>query len=69
MRQLAEEARAPLPLADLAFGHLLTASAIGHGSSDWGAISLAVRTEAGLPVPAAAAKGAGGGDKGEGPKE
>ena len=65
MRQLAEAARAPLPLADLAFNHLLTAAAIGHSCSDWGAIALAVRHAAGLPVPppggAGGAAGPGGG--------
>jgi len=50
MRQLAESARAPLPLADLAFNHLLSAHAAGHAQKDWGAIALAVRAAAGLPV-------------------
>lgn len=76
MRQLAEEARAPLPLADLAFNHLLTAAAIGHGRSDWGAIALAARAAAGLPVPppggaAAGGEGGAGGSAGKegGPKQ
>jgi hypothetical protein len=55
MRQLAEAGRCPLPLADLAFNHLLAAAASGHGQRDWGAISLAVRAEAGLPLPGAVA--------------
>jgi hypothetical protein len=67
MRQLAESARAPLPLADLAFNHLLSAAAAGHGRLDWGAISLAVRREAGLPERAGAAgPGAGGEGAGSG---
>jgi hypothetical protein len=51
MRSIAEAARCPLPLADLAFNHLLSAAALGHGRSDWGAIALAARVAAGLPIP------------------
>lgn len=39
------------PHADMAFSHLLHARAVGHGSSDWGAIALAIRQAAGLPIP------------------
>lgn len=53
MRQLSESSRAPLPLADMAFGHLLTAVASGHGDKDCGAIALAVRAAAGLKDPSA----------------
>jgi 3-hydroxyisobutyrate dehydrogenase-like beta-hydroxyacid dehydrogenase len=49
MRALAADAACPLPLADLAFGHLLQAKASHGGQLDWGAIHLAVRQSAGLP--------------------
>jgi len=54
MRRMAATSDTPLPLADLAFNHLLQARAAGHGSSDWGAIALGVRQSAGLPIPAPA---------------
>lgn len=67
MRQLAESARAPLPLADLAFNNLLSAAAQGHGRRDWGAIGLAVRAAAGLPANAGdVPRGDGGGGGGGG---
>jgi hypothetical protein len=66
MRQLAESARAPLPLADLAFNHLLSAAAAGHGRRDWGAIALAARDAAGLPPPPGLGGGGGGGGDGGG---
>ncbi len=55
MRSLARDSCCPLPLADLAFNHLLTAKALGFGASDWGALALASRQAAGLPLPVAAA--------------
>ena len=48
MRKLAEEAAAPLPLADLAHNHLLAALAKGRGDLDWGALVTVVRELAGL---------------------
>ncbi len=51
MRQLGEDSEAPLPLADLAFQHLLSAKALGHGESDWGAIAAAAEAAAGLAIP------------------
>jgi 3-hydroxyisobutyrate dehydrogenase-like beta-hydroxyacid dehydrogenase len=50
MRALAEEVAAPLPLADLAHGHLLAALAKGRGDLDWGALITVVRELAGLPA-------------------
>lgn len=51
MRNLADSATCPLPLADLAFNSLLSAVANGHGDKDWGpAIALAVRQAAGIPL-------------------
>ena len=52
MRDLARDSNCPLPLADLAFNHLLTAKALGHSNSDWGSLALASRQAAGLPLPA-----------------
>jgi 3-hydroxyisobutyrate dehydrogenase-like beta-hydroxyacid dehydrogenase len=49
MRQLAADTSCPLPLADLAFNHLLAARAKHGGKLDWGAVHLAVRDAAGLP--------------------
>lgn len=49
MRNMGERVRAPLPLADIVFQHLLAASAQGLGDRDWGAISLALAGAAGLP--------------------
>lgn len=49
MRTLAANSVCPLPLADMAFNHLLQAKAKHGGAVDWGAISLAVRDAAGLP--------------------
>jgi hypothetical protein len=48
MRDLAAQVNAPLPLADLAFNHLLAARANGQGHLDWGAIALSIRREAGV---------------------
>ncbi len=45
---MAEAHRSPLPLADLAFNHLLSAAAMGHGDKDWGAIALALQAQAGI---------------------
>lgn len=62
MRRMAQDARCPLPVADLAFNHLLTAKALGYGGCDWGALALAPRHAAGLPLPPAPASlGSGGG--------
>ena len=60
MRQLARDSVCPLPLADMAFGHLLAAKAKHGGELDWGAINLAVRDVAGLP-PNTSGSGAGSG--------
>lgn len=49
MRTLARDSTCPLPLADQAFSHLLSAKAKHGGDLDWGAIHLAVRDAAGLP--------------------
>ncbi len=48
MRRLADEVAAPLPLADLAYRHLLAALARGRGDLDWGALVTVVRELAGL---------------------
>jgi 3-hydroxyisobutyrate dehydrogenase-like beta-hydroxyacid dehydrogenase len=48
MRKLADQAAAPLPLADLAHGHLLSALARGRGDLDWGALVTVMRELAGL---------------------
>jgi 3-hydroxyisobutyrate dehydrogenase-like beta-hydroxyacid dehydrogenase len=48
MRKLADQVSAPLPLADLAHGHLRAALAKGRGDLDWGALITVVRELAGL---------------------
>jgi 3-hydroxyisobutyrate dehydrogenase-like beta-hydroxyacid dehydrogenase len=48
MRRLADDVAAPLPLADLAYRHLLAALARGRGELDWGALVTVVREMAGL---------------------
>lgn len=48
MRKLADQVAAPLPLADLAYRHLLSALARGRGDLDWGALVTVVRELAGL---------------------
>ncbi|MBI3304231.1 MAG: NAD(P)-dependent oxidoreductase [Deltaproteobacteria bacterium] len=48
MRKLADQVAAPLPLADLAHGHLQAALAKGRGDLDWGALITVVRELAGL---------------------
>ena len=48
MRKLADQANAPLPLADIAHGHLRAALAKGRGDLDWGALITVVRELAGL---------------------
>jgi 3-hydroxyisobutyrate dehydrogenase-like beta-hydroxyacid dehydrogenase len=48
MRQLADQVAAPLPLADIAHGHLRAALAKGRGELDWGALITVVRELAGL---------------------
>jgi 3-hydroxyisobutyrate dehydrogenase-like beta-hydroxyacid dehydrogenase len=48
MRTLADQVHAPLPLADLAHGHLRAALAKGRGDLDWGALITVVRELAGL---------------------
>ena len=53
MRQLGREVGCPLPLADLAHQHLLTAESKWGGELDWGAIGLVARDAAGLPPPGA----------------
>jgi 3-hydroxyisobutyrate dehydrogenase-like beta-hydroxyacid dehydrogenase len=54
MRQLAEQATAPLPLADIVHEHLRAALAKERGELDWGAIITVVRELAGLPSGAPA---------------
>jgi 3-hydroxyisobutyrate dehydrogenase-like beta-hydroxyacid dehydrogenase len=48
MRKLADDVAAPLPLADLAYRHLLAASAKGRNDLDWGALVTVIRELAGL---------------------
>ncbi len=48
MRKLADQVEAPLPLADIAHGHLRAALARGRGELDWGALITVVREMAGL---------------------
>lgn len=48
MRKLAEQAMAPLPLADIVHEHLRAALAKNRGELDWGAIITVVRELAGL---------------------
>ncbi|PNW79138.1 hypothetical protein CHLRE_09g401997v5 [Chlamydomonas reinhardtii] len=48
MRRLAESSEAPLPLADVAYQHLLAAKANGLADRDWAALAVAVRRNAGL---------------------
>lgn len=49
MQALAREVACPLPIADVAMGHLLSAKARHGGNLDFGAIGLAAREAAGLP--------------------
>ncbi|KAG2429596.1 hypothetical protein HXX76_010829 [Chlamydomonas incerta] len=51
MRRLAESSEAPLPLADVAYQHLLAAKANGMADRDWAALAVAVRRNAGLTGP------------------
>lgn len=48
IQSLAREVECPMPVADLAMNHLLSAKARYGGHLDWGAIGLAVRDAAGL---------------------
>ena len=48
MRKLAEQASAPLPIADIMHEHLRAAAAKGRGELDWGAVITVVRELAGL---------------------
>jgi 3-hydroxyisobutyrate dehydrogenase-like beta-hydroxyacid dehydrogenase len=48
MRKLADQVNAPLPLADVAHGHLRAALAKGRGDLDWGALITVVRELAGM---------------------
>jgi 3-hydroxyisobutyrate dehydrogenase-like beta-hydroxyacid dehydrogenase len=48
MRKLADQVAAPLPLADIAHGHLRAALAKGRGELDWGALITVVRELAGM---------------------
>lgn len=52
MRKLADQVEAPLPLADIAHGHLRAALAKGRGELDWGALITVVRELAGLEAGA-----------------
>ena len=58
MRTLGRELSCPVPLADLAHNHLLTAKARHGAHLDWGALALAVRDAAGLPPNLPASAGA-----------
>lgn len=49
VRTLGTEVGCPVPVADLAHNHLVTAKAKWGGEMDWGAIALSVRDAAGLP--------------------
>lgn len=49
IRALAADSACPLPLADVAYNHLLQTKARHGGSLDWGAMFLAVRDNCGLP--------------------
>jgi 3-hydroxyisobutyrate dehydrogenase-like beta-hydroxyacid dehydrogenase len=49
IRQLADQVAAPLPLAEVAYGHLLAAIARGRGNLDVTALVTVVRELAGLP--------------------
>ncbi|KAK9686983.1 hypothetical protein K7432_014956 [Basidiobolus ranarum] len=48
MRRLAQESQCPLPLADLAFQHLLAAKANGCSEQDWSSLVTPVRMAAGM---------------------
>jgi 3-hydroxyisobutyrate dehydrogenase-like beta-hydroxyacid dehydrogenase len=48
VQSFAREVACPMPVADLAMNHLLSAKARYGGHLDWGAIGLAVREAAGL---------------------
>lgn len=48
VQSLAREVACPMPVADLAMNHLLSAKARYGGHLDWGAMGLAVRDAAGL---------------------
>jgi 3-hydroxyisobutyrate dehydrogenase-like beta-hydroxyacid dehydrogenase len=48
IQTLAREVACPMPVADLAMNHLLSAKARYGGHLDWGAMGLAVRDAAGL---------------------
>ena len=48
MQALSREVSCPLPVVDVAMGHLLSAKARHGGNLDWGAIGLAARDAAGL---------------------
>ncbi|MFQ6028478.1 MAG: NAD-binding protein, partial [Dehalococcoidia bacterium] len=49
IRRLADQAGAPLPLADLVHRHFLTALAQGRNELDLAALSTVLREAAGLP--------------------
>ncbi|ORX97703.1 hypothetical protein K493DRAFT_313948 [Basidiobolus meristosporus CBS 931.73] len=49
MRRLAQEYQCPLPLADLAFQHLLSAKANGRSDQDWSSLVTSLRAAAGMP--------------------
>ncbi|KAG2488483.1 hypothetical protein HYH03_012987 [Edaphochlamys debaryana] len=48
MRKLGEDSETPLPLADVAYQHLLAAKAAGLADKDWAALAVATRRAAGL---------------------
>jgi len=51
IEEIAGEARAPVPLADLARDRFLAGLAKGRANLDWSAISLGALEDAGLPLP------------------
>lgn len=50
IQTFAREVACPCPIVDLANNHLLTAQAKFGGDLDWGAIGLAVKDAAGIPI-------------------
>jgi 3-hydroxyisobutyrate dehydrogenase-like beta-hydroxyacid dehydrogenase len=50
IQAFAREVAVPLPVADVAAQHLLSAKARHGGHLDWGAIGLAVKDAAGVPA-------------------
>jgi len=51
VRETAEQAQMPMPLASLLHDRMLTGVAKGRGDMDWSALALDVLEDAGLPIP------------------